>query len=253
MKAGGVTRTAKFGIDVNEMKDVATMPKDVEFPGAFVRRELDNESYSTICLPFDLKTLVGTPYQGASVLKFVGVEKIKENGVNKAELLFETVTFSATDYMEAGVPYLIQVTENIQPGTIGFEKVFKDVTCPKLTGTNAYGGYDVEADGFAFHAVMNPSTFPASRTNLFMVADNRLATLYESADINGLRGYFTVPAGYDASKVHVKIMDKTATSAPATPEVSLIDSVKTVKYLWNGRIYIQRGEKVYDITGFRAK
>ena len=253
MKAGGVERTAKFGIDVNEIKAVATMPKDVEFPGAFVRRELDNESYSTICLPFDLKSLAGTPYQGASVLKFVGVEKIKENGVNKAELQFEEVAFSATDYMEAGVPYLIQVTENIKPGTIGFEKVFKGVTCPKLTGTNAYGGYDVEKDGFAFHAVMNPSSFPASKTNLFMVADNRLATLYEPADILGLRGYFTAPADYDASKVHIKIMDKTATSIETVPEVSMIDSAKAVKYLWNGRIYIQRDGKVYDITGFRAR
>lgn len=253
MKAGGVTRTAKFGIDVNEMKDVATMPKDVEFPGAFVRRELDNESYSTICLPFDLKTLAGTPYQGASVLKFVGVEKIKENGVNKAELLFETVTFSATDYMEAGVPYLIQVTENIQPGTIGFEKLFKNVTCPQLTGTNAYGGFDVAADGFTFRGVMNPSSFPASKTNLFMVADNRLATLYQTADINGLRGYFTVPADYDASKVHIKIMGKTATSIEAVPEVSLIDSTKAVKYMWDSRIYIKRDGMVYDITGSRVR
>lgn len=253
MKAAGVTRTAKFGIDVNEMKAVATLPEDVTFPGAFVRRELDNESYSTICLPFDLKSLVGTPYQDASVLKFVGVKKIKENGVNKAELLFEPVTFSVTDYMEAGVPYLIKVTENIQPGTLNYEKLFKNVTCPKLTGTNAYGGYDVEADGFAFHAVMNPSSFSAGKTNLFMVADNRLATLYQDADINGLRGYFTVPADYDASKVHIKIMDKTATSVETVPEVSLMDSVKAVKYLWNGRIYIQRDGKVYDITGFRAR
>ena len=122
-----------------------------------------------------------------------------------------------------------------------------------MTGTNAYGGYDVETDGFAFHAVMNPSTFPASRTNLFMVADNRLATLYESADINGLRGYFTVPAGYDASKVKIKIMDKTATPVETVPEVSLLDSVRTVKYYWNGKIYIKSGEKLYDITGIRVK
>lgn len=253
MKAAGVERTAKFGIDVNEMKDVAEMPTEVEFSGAFVSRELDNESYSTICLPFDLKTLVGTPYQGASVLKFVGVEKIKENGVNKAELLFAEVTFSATDYMEAGVPYLIKVTENIQPGTIGYVKLFKDVKCPHFVGTNEFGGFDVAADGFTFRGVMNPSHFEPSRTNLFMVADNRLATLYEPADILGLRGYFTAPAGYDASKVHIKIMDKTATSVETVPEVSLMDSVKAVKYLWDGRIYIQRDGKVYDITGFRAR
>ena len=253
MKAAGVERTAKFGIDVNEMKDVATLPTDVTFPGAFVRRELDNESYSTICLPFDLKSLAGTPYQGASVLRFVGVEKIKENGVNKAELLFETVTFSATDYMEAGVPYLIKVKENIQPGTLNYEKVFKNVTCPHFVGTNEFGGFDVAADGFTFRGVMNPSHFESSKTNLFMVADNRLATLYEPADILGLRGYFTAPADYDASKVRIKIMDKTVTSVETVPEVSLMDSVKAVKYLWDGRIYIQRDGKVYDITGFRAR
>ena len=248
MKAGGVTRTAKFGIDVNEKVAVATHKVDVTFPGAFVRRELDNESYSTICLPFNLTTLAGTPYEGASVLKFVGVKKIKENGVNKAELLFEEV-----DHMEAGVPYLIQVTENIQETTIGFEKVFKDVKCPTLTGTNEQGGLDVVADGFAFHGVMNPSHFEPSKTNLFLVADNRLATLYEAADINGLRGYFTAPDGFDAKNVHIKIMDKTATSVETVPEVSLMDSVKAVKYLWNGKIYIQRDGKVYDITGFRAR
>ena len=253
MKAAGVERTAKFGIDVNEMKAVAEMPTDVTFPGAFVRRELDNESYSTICLPFDLTSLAGTPYQGASVLRFVGVEKIKENGVNKAELLFTEVTFSPTDYIEAGVPYLIKVKENIQPGTLDYEKVFKNVTCPKLTETNEQGGFDVEADGFAFHGVMNPSHFEPSKTNLFMVADNRLATLYEAADINGLRGYFTAPDGYDASKVHIKIMDKTATSIETVPEVSTTDSAEAVKYLWDAKIYIQRDGKVYDITGFRAR
>ena len=252
MKVAGVTRTAKFGIDVNEMKAVAELPTDVEFPGAFVRRELDNESYSTICLPFDLKTLAGTPYQGASVLKFVGVEKIKENGVNKAELLFEEVTFSATDYMEAGVPYLIKVTENIKPGTLNYEKLFKNVTCPHFVGTNEFGGFDVAADGFTFRGIMNPSHFEASKTNLFMVADNRLATLYEAADINGLRGYFTAPSGYDASKVHIKI-NKTATSIETLPEVSMFDPAKAVKYMWDSRIYIKRDGMVYDITGSRVR
>ena len=252
MKTGGVERTAKFGIEVNEMKAVATMPVDVTFPGAFVRRELDNESYSTICLPFDLKTLAGTPYQGASVLKFVGVEKYTENGVVKANLQFEPVAFSATDYMEAGKPYLIQVTENIQPGTIGFEKVFKDVTCPNLIGTNEYGGYEVsglEYDGFAFHGVMNPSHFPASKTNLFLAADNRLATLYEEADINGLRGYFTIPSGFNPNMIQIKVLDKTATSVEDGVSVEEQPS----KYLSNGQVRIRKNNRVYSVTGALVK
>lgn len=256
MKAAGVERTAKFGIDVNEMKDVAEMPTDVTFPGAFVRRELDNKSYSTICLPFDLTSLAGTPYQGASVLRFVGVDKHIEDGAVKADLKFEEVAFNGSDYMKAGVPYLIKVTENILPGTLNYEALFKNVTCPSLIGTNEHGGFEVsgaEYDGFAFHGVMNPAHFEPSKTNLFLVADNRLATLYEAADINGLRGYFTIPDNFNPSMINIKIMDKTETSVETVPDVSLMDSVKAVKYLWNGRIYIQRDGKVYDITGFRAR
>ena len=245
--------TAHIGLCVYENKAITTFPADVPFPGAFVRRELDSESFSTICLPFDIKSLIGTPYEGATVMRFDGTEEIKENGVKKVNLLFEKVAFSSTDYMEAGVPYLIKVANNIPASTLG-EKRFDNITCPKLSGTNTYGGLDVTTeDGFAFHGVMNPATFPASKTNLFLVADNRLANLYEESSINGLRGYFTVPAGYDASKVQIKIMDKTATYVEIVPEVSLMDSVKAVKYLWNGRIYIQRDGKVYDITGFRAR
>ena len=250
MDADGVTRTAKFGIDVRETSAVVPITTEVTFPGAFVRRELDNESYSTICLPFDLKKLEGTPYAGASVKKFVGVEEVKENGVKKTNLLFDEVTFSATDYMEAGVPYLIQVQTPILTGE---ELIFHNTRCPIISGKNPYGGIDVEADGFTFRGILNPATFPASKTNLFLVADNRLANLYQESQINGLRGYFTVPNGFDPSKIQVKMIEKAPTAVPTTPEVMLLDSTKAIKYLWNGKIYIQRGDKVYDITGFRAK
>jgi hypothetical protein len=100
---------------------------------------------------------------------------------------------------------------------------------------------------------LNPATFQASKTNLFLVADNRLASLYQESNVYGMRGYFTVPEGYDASKIQIKIMDKIATDLPATPEVSVLDSVKTTKYLWNGKIYIKQGNKLYDITGIRVR
>ena len=64
---------------------------------------------------------------------------------------------------------------------------------------------------------------------------------------------FTVPEGYDASMIQIKIMDKTATSVETTPNTSIVDSMKVVKYMWNGKIYIKQGNKVYDITGIRVK
>ena len=253
MVAGGVTRTAKFGIDAWETKAITPITTEVTFPGVFVQRELDNESYSTICLPFELKTLTGTPYEGASVLKFVGVEKVEENGVVKANMKFAPVEFTDADYMRPGVPYLIKV---LNPILGGEEVIFKQAKCPVVANPNPYGGVDVttsESQGFAFRGILHPATFPASKTNLFLVADNRLANLYESSNVYGMRGYFTVPEGYDASKIQIKIMDKIATDLPATPEVSVLDSVKTTKYLWNGKIYIKQGNKLYDITGIRVR
>jgi hypothetical protein len=253
MVAGGVSRTAKFGIDAWETKEITPINTEVTFPGVFVQRELDNESYSTICLPFELKTLTGTPYEGASVLKFVGVEKVEENGVVKANMKFAPVEFTETDYMQPGVPYLIKP---VSPILGGEEVIFKQAKCPVVANPNPYGGVDVtttESKGFAFRGILNPKDFPASKTNLFLVADNRLANLYESSLVYGMRGYFTVPEGYDASKIQIKIMDKTATSVETTPNTSIVDSMKVVKYMWNGKIYIKQGNKVYDITGIRVK
>lgn len=253
MVAGGVARTAKFGIDAWETKAITPITTEVTFPGVFVQRELDNESYSTICLPFELKTLTGTPYVGASVLKFVGVEKVEENGVVKANMKFVPVEFTETDYMQPGVPYLIKP---VSPILGGEEVIFKQAKCPVVANPNPYGGVDVtttESKGFAFRGILNPTDFPASKTNLFLVADNRLANLYESSHVYGMRGYFTVPEGYDASKIQIKIMDKTATSVETTPNTSIVDSMKVVKYMWNGKIYIKQGNKVYDITGIRVK
>ena len=253
MVAGGVARTAKFGIDAWETKAITPITTEVTFPGVFVQRELDNESYSTICLPFELKTLMGTPYEGASVLKFVGVEKVEENGVVKANMKFAPVEFTDADYMRPGVPYLIKV---LNPILGGEEVIFKQAKCPVVANPNPYGGVDVttsESQGFAFRGILHPATFSASKTNLFLVADNRLASLYQESNVYGMRGYFTVPEGYDASKIQIKIMDKIATDLPATPEVSVLDSVKTTKYLWNGKIYIKQGNKVYDITGIRVR
>ena len=253
MVAGGVARTAKFGIDAWETKAITPITTEVTFPGVFVQRELDNESYSTICLPFELKTLTGTPYEGASVLKFVGVEKVEENGVVKANMKFAPVEFTDADYMRPGVPYLIKV---LNPILGGEEVIFKQAKCPVVANPNPYGGVDVttsENPGFAFRGILNPATFPASKTNLFLVADNRLASLYQESNVYGMRGYFTVPEGYDASKIQIKIMDKTATSVETAPNISIVDSVKVVKYMWNGKIYIKQGNKLYDITGIRVK
>lgn len=241
-------RTAHFGIDVWETKAITQTDKEMTFRGVFVQRELDTESYSTICLPFNLTTLEGTPYDGASVLKFDEAEDSDVAGDNRTFLTFKEVTFKNGDIMEAGKPYLIKVNTPIAKGE---EKIFKNVTCPPI-GTQ---GQSVTHNGVTFYGLLNPTTFTAAQLKdmLFLTADNRLVTLYgqNSVNINGLRGYFTVRGGMAKTAEFVlNLPEKVTTSIPM---VNIADSLQVTKYLWNGQIYIQRGNEVYDLSGARVK
>lgn len=243
----GKSRTAHFGIDVWETKAITQTGKEMTFRGVFVQRELDTESYSTICLPFNLTTLEGTPYEGASVLKFDKAEDSDVAGDNRTFLTFKEVTFTNGDIMEAGKPYLIKVNTPIAKGA---EKIFKNVTCPPI-GTQ---GQSVKKGAVTFHGMLNPTTFTKEqiKDKLFLTADNRLVSLYGNNEfsINGLRGYFTVIGATQNVEFVLNLPEKVTTSIPM---VNIADSLQVTKYLWDGKIYIQKGNEVYDLSGARVK
>ena len=237
--------TANVGLCVYEDTKILGMTSETIFPAAFVQRELDDVSYSTICLPFNISDTKDTPYKNATILKFTS-SSINSDGDSRVLLTFEEVTS-----IEAGKPYLIKLNAGKSLQT---EEIFTDVTCPVLSGTNACGGLDVDCDnGIIFHGILNPSTITVNENTLFLTADNRLVRLYgqNSVDINGLRGYFTVDGGMAKTAEFVlNLPEKVTTSIPM---VNIADSLKVTKYLWNGQIYIQRGNEVYDLSGVRVK
>ena len=238
-------RVANFGINVWETATITPINEETTFRGVFVQRELDTESYSTICLPFNLETLVGTPYAGASVLEFISANPSNVNGDNRISLNFTEVTFGAGEGMRAGVPYLIKVAN-----AVSGEKMFWDVTCPDIDNQ----GKTVTKGDVTFHGLLNPTTFTKDQVKdkLFLTADNRLVSLYgqNSFSINGLRGYFTVKEGAKNVEYMLNLPEKVVTS---TPMVNMADTLQVTKYLWNGQIYIQKGNQVYDLSGARVK
>ena len=239
--------TAEIGICAYEDKAVLAVKKQTTFPAAFVQRELDTESYSTICLPFHLESLTGTPYEGASVLEFNSATPSTADGDNRISLNFKEVEFGTGKGMRAGVPYLIKVATAIASGE---EKIFNNVTCPVI-GTE---GQSVKKGDVTFHGLLNPTTFTKDQVKdkLFLTADNRLVSLYgqNSFSINGLRGFFTVKEGAKNVEYMLNLPEKVVTS---TPTVNMADTLQVTKYLWNGQIYIQRGNAVYDLSGVRVK
>lgn len=244
--------TAEIGICVYEEEAPLAVQAETTFPAAFVKRELDDISYSTICLPFNLTTLEGTPYEGASVLEFTGAVPSNVEGDNRISLNFTEVEFVAGKGMKAGVPYLIKLETAIASGE---ERIFKNVTCPPI----GQHGQSVTFKGVTFHGMLNPTTFRKNETideitdKLFLTADNRLVTLYgqNSVSINGLRGYFTVNDGMAKTAEFVlNLPEKVTTSIPM---VNMADTLQVTKYLWDGKIYIQKGNQVYDLSGARVK
>ena len=237
--------TAQIGICAYESEKVLEVKKQTTFPAAFVKRELDDVSYSTICLPFNISDTKDTPYKNATILKFTS-SSINSDGDSRVLLTFEEVTS-----IEAGKPYLIKLNKG---ESLQAEEIFTDVTCPVLSGTNAYGGLDVNCgNDVTFHGIMNPSTITVNENTLFLTADNRLVRLYgqNSVDINGLRGYFTVSGGMAKTAEFVlNLPEKVVTS---TPMVNMADTLQVTKYLWDGKIYIQKGNQVYDLSGARVK
>ena len=238
--------TAQIGICAYDDTDVLAVKKETTFPAAFVKRDMDNVSYSTICFPFDIKTLTDE-LAGASVLKFTGttIEKV-ENGCTHLNLNFEEVTFTGDDIIKAGIPYLIQPKNNIT----GEFTINRTVTCPANLDENGYGGKSVTYNGVTFHGLVNGATFTPDENRLFLVANDRLANLTSTGSINGLRAFFTVSGASSKIVCKINTPDKVSTSV-AYP--MLKDSLQTTKYLWNGQIYIKRGNEVYDLSGMRVR
>lgn len=237
---------AEIGICAYENKAVLAVKKQTTFPAAFVKRDMDNVSYSTICFPFDVATLTDE-LAGASVLKFTGttIEKV-ENGCTHLNLNFEEVTFTGDDIIKAGIPYLIQPKNNIT----GEFTINRTVTCPTNLDENGYGGKNVTYNGVTFHGLVNGATFTPDENRLFLVANDRLANLTSTGSINGLRAFFTVSGASSKIVCKINTPDKVSTSI-AYPTLS--DSLQTTKYLWNGQIYIKRGDEIYDLSGARVK
>ncbi len=242
---------AEIGICAYEDVDPLKVKAETTFPAAFVKRDMDNVSYSTICFPFDIAKKTDE-LVNASILKLESITVDDSDGCTHVNLNFEEVTFSGDDIIKAGMPYLIKPQDNIS----GEFTLNQPVKCPVNTDfNNGYGAKDnTKTSGtvsVTFHGIMNTTDFPASEDNLFLVADDRLAILTKDGSIKGIRGFFTV-SGATASNIvcKVNVPSKTPT---APPNISLLDSIQPTKYMWNGQIYIQRGNEVYDLTGMRVR
>ena len=244
----------KNNYDVNKLMTTQGTTHDVR-----VYHPLQADMYNTICLPFNVTSLP-SDLAGSTVLRLVSSdledqelteETLTNNSVN---LYFEQVDFAKGEQMYAGYPYLIMPQSDVT-AWVTFTGVDRDSV---YTGE----GKSFVTDYVAMHGHINPSEIDVDPNTLFLVANNRLATPSENGEMLGLRGYFTLEGAAEAYSLGeqsvMHIGKKVTTDTPEVPEEEEVEITqptinKPKKVMYQGQIYILRGDEVYTITGNRVK
>ena len=205
-----------------------------------VYRSLTGGMYNTLCLPFDVNDLTGTPLENTTVWKYNGAE-VKGEGDSK-EIFLE---FTEVDTIVAGQPYLVEPTEDIEA-----PMEFKGVTISATEGSAVEQFAAVTMQG-----VLHPTELQADdKSILFLVANNELAWANVTANMNGMRAYFKVnePSLQSArTRAYIKRTPTVATGIENT-EYNPQEN-NTRKIIYNNTIYILRGDEVYTIQGTKVK
>jgi hypothetical protein len=169
--------------------------------------------------------------------------------LNFTEVAEEVIGNVTCRILKRGKPYLIKmkgasnVTDLLQFSGIGNDRL---ILTPNASES---------IDGVTFHATINPTTIPAG--SLILVADNRLALTTETGQMLGLRGYFTIDPMMASDiaeqaadgRVYLSIQKPVTTSIPVAPEAEQQVKPEVRKVMYEGKIYILRGDEVYDMMG----
>ena len=202
-----------------------------------VYRSLTGGMYNTLCLPFDVNELTGTPLENATVWQYNGAT-VKGDGTNK-EIFLE---FEEVDSITAGKPYLVEPAEDIKT-----PMEFKDVTISVTNGNNVAQG------AVTMHGILHPTELQAEdKSILFLVDNNNLAWANVTANMNGMRAYFKVnePSLLTArTRAYIR---REPTVATDMENITTTDT-EIKKVIYNNMLYIIRGNEVYTVQGTKVK
>ena len=220
-----------------------------------ILRKMQGGMYNTLCLPFSAtKAQQPSVLQNATIVQFTGVNEnlYDESGEPVVELQFTKV-----DDIVAGVPYLVMPQTDITS-----EMTFTNIptgyngSIPLVMETAQEITKSTNNGSISFIGNIHPTNIPAQ--SLIVVANNRLAEVTEAGDIQHMRGYFRIDDAQlqtlsEEGKVYLSMRKPTTTSVPLAPEAEQPKKPEVRKIMRDGKIYILRGDEVYNITGARIK
>ena len=202
-----------------------------------VYRSLTGGMYNTLCLPFNVNDLTGTPLENATIWQYNGAT-VKGDGTSKEIFL----DFAEVTSITAGEPYLVEPAEDIAA-----PMEFKNVTISVTNGNNVAQG------AVTMHGILHPTELQANNKSiLFLVENNNLAWANETANMNGMRAYFKVNEPSLLSARTRAYIRKKPTVATDMENITTSET-EIKKVIYNGSLYIIRGDEVYTIQGTKVK
>ncbi|MBP3766890.1 MAG: hypothetical protein J6I31_01235 [Prevotella sp.] len=146
-----------------------------------------NNTWNTLCLPFSVNSLAGTPLEGADVRT---LESSSYDGSTKTLTL--NFSESGLTAIEAGKPYIFRWTTTSENA---INPEFTNVTISKKN-------YIVTTDCVDFQGFFDPIQLEADdRTVLYMGSDNKLYWPAASFPVNACRAIFRLQNGLEADLV----------------------------------------------------
>ncbi len=215
-----------------------------------IQRKLYKDGWlNTICLPFDVATLDGTPLEGGELFEFDHAYVDMNSG--SAGTLDMVVV--PTDHMEAGKPYFIRWANT---GEVLEEMEFKNIVISQTTGlevTGSEGNVRFKGHLGMLH-IEKEDEMDSNYANLYLVAENkfRWPAPSDATNMKGFRAYFRVFVGGTSSSAPRRGMGTRIVFGERTTtgvENVANDHVQSTKMLENGQIVIIRNGVRYNMAG----
>ena len=213
-----------------------------------IQRKLYKDGYlNTICLPFDLATLDGTPLEGGEIFEF---DHANVDMSGSAASLDMVVT--PTDHMEAGKPYFIRWANT---GEILEEMEFKNIVITQTVGLSVQGATgNVEFKGhLGMIHIEKEDELDSDYSNLYLSAGDqfRWPVANDVTNMKGFRAYFRVYVGGGANNSPRRGMPSRIVFGEKT--TTAIDNAEVqngvVKAIENGQLVIIREGVRYNAAG----
>ena len=204
--------------------------------------------WNTLCLPFALDSLTGTPLEGATLMQLdtLNTYEGKKTGFDPTTGTLY-LYFKDTTAITAGMPYIIKWAS----GSDIQNPVFYNVTIANVTA-------DVSAPNVTFVGTYSSEIITeADQGVLYVGADNNLYYPNDTMNINACRAYFqlsgVVAQQPSAGVAPLRIVFSTGEENNATDLPHVEQTETAVKFIQDGVLYIRKNDIIYDALGRRVK